>query len=379
MGRIIEGFWNCKYCGSQKIKGRFRECPNCGKPRDKDTRFEMPDKITYVPEEEAKNISRNPDWLCQYCNSLNPDSVTTCKSCGAERTSENLDYFENKAKLEVKESTLSSYSNDSFSNYEEDSSEKDDDDNYSDYYNNYSSSSNSSSSNFFKNNWKVLTGIPIILALIIGMIYLFIPKEQTVTIDNLRWERSIDIERYQTVKESDWSLPSNARLLYSNLEFSHFQQVLDHYETKSRQVAKERIVGYEEYVTGHRDLGNGYYEEITSQRPIYETYYETEYYEEPVYKDVPIYLTKYYYEIDKWLHERYVETNGKDKNPYWGETNLSKNERVSSKSEKYYIIYLDKDNKSKELTIDFESWKKLELNQTIKIKVSILGTCELIE
>ena len=63
-------------------------------------------------------------------------------------------------------------------------------------------------------------------------------------------------------------MPEEARLQDSRLEFSHYQEVLDHYEQKSRQVEKHRITGYEEYVVGYRDLGNGYFEEITEQRPI---------------------------------------------------------------------------------------------------------------
>ena len=35
--------------------------------------------------------------------------------------------------------------------------------------------------------------------------------------------------------------------------------------------------------------------------------------------------------------------------------------------------------KTRELEIDYEAWNKLESKQTVKIKVSILGTCELIE
>lgn len=376
MGRIIEGLWDCKYCNTKDIKGRFRECPNCGKPRDKDTTFRMPNQISYVPEEEARKISKNPDWMCSYCNSLNPDSSNTCKSCGAERTSENLDYFSNKAKRELKTKTTSSY-------YDDINQEDEDENNFSDYShgNNYTdySHNNKSGSNFFKDNWKLLTAIPLIIALIVGMFFLFAPKEEEILIDSFKWDRSIEIERYQAVQESDWTMPPNARLLYSNLEFSHYQEVLDHYETKTREVPVERQVGTVEVVTGHRDLGNGYFEEITEDQPVYETFYETEYYEEAVYKDEPVYLMKYYYEIDKWLYERSVNTNGKDKNAYWGEVKLNDDERVSSKNQTYYIIGTDKKEKIRELRIDYGSWLKLEVNQNVKVKVSVFGSCELIE
>ena len=375
MGRIIEGLWDCHYCKTKNIKSRYEECPNCGKPRDKGTRFRMPNQITYVAEEEAKKISRNPDWICDYCGNLNSDNLTSCKSCGAERTSENLDYFTNKAKRDSKAETVSSYYEETQNDeYEDNTSDYSYENNYSYYSNN-----NKSGSNFFKNNWKTLTAIPLILALIAGLFFLFTPKQEEIIINGFKWERSIDIQRYQTVKESDWSLPSNARLLYSNLEFSHYQPVLDHYETKTREVPVERQVGTVEVVIGHKDLGNGYFEEITDSQPVYETFYETEYYEEAVYRDEPVYLMKYYYEIDKWLYERSVKTDGKDKNAYWGETNLNNDERVSSQNETYYIIGTDKKDKIRELKIDYASWVKLETNQSVSVKVTVFGTCELIE
>lgn len=148
--------------------------------------------------------------------------------------------------------------------------------------------------------------------------------------------------------------------------------MLDHYETRTREVAKERISGYETYVSGTRDLGNGYFEEVTSERPIYETYYETETYEEPVYRDEPIYQTKYYYEIDKWIYERSVETNGNNTTPYWGETNLESDERISSKSE-HYSVKGTESKKRKEISfsLSFEEWSKLKPGQTIKVKITL--------
>ena len=168
-------------------------------------------------------------------------------------------------------------------------------------------------------------------------------------------------------------------MINTRLEYSHSEQVLDHYETKTRQVEKQRISGYESYVSGYRDLGNGYFEEIISERPIYETYYETETYEEPVYRSEPIYRTKYYYEIDKWLYERSVTTSGTDKSPYWGETNLSSDERTSSQSEKYMVKGIDlKTDESISFSLSFEEWSSLDIGQNLHIKISF-GHGEIIE
>ncbi|MDE5830498.1 MAG: hypothetical protein K2H53_02185 [Clostridia bacterium] len=358
--RLIEGYWDCKYCGTPKIRGGIRECPHCGKPRDENTTFYLSGTHRYVAPEVAATVNRNPDWICMYCNGLNSDSDANCTSCGAPRTAKNLNYFENKKKQSEKAEESSEVEN-------ETEEEK---------------SSLLELSKILSFNTEilgyVLIGLFSLLA-VIGIIYLFIPKDKEITITDMSWERTIEIQRYQTVEENDWELPPNGRLLYSRQEFSHYQQVLDHYETKTRQVAKEKIVGYEEYVVSIEDLGNGYFEETTDIRPVYETYYETETYEEPVYRDEPVYRTKYYYEIDKWLYERTERSSESNKTPYWPETTLATDERISSKNETYYVTGMDNKDREGRYTMTYEEWMSIKVNQTVTLQISAFGNATLVK
>ena len=373
MGKLVEGLWDCRYCDSKGIKGGIRDCPNCGRPRDDSTKFYLPSEITYVSEEKAKTINRNPDWLCIYCDSLNSDSDDFCKSCGSKRDSRNPDYFSMRRKAST--STQKSTKQDVIpsksplgisSDFARD--------------NNTSNNIASSTLNLFKKSWKYFVVALLSVSLLSGLIYILIPKNEEITITSFSWERSISIEKYQTVQENGWSLPSEARLQYTQQEIYTYTQVLDHYETHSRQVAKQRISHYEDYVSGYRDLGNGYFEEIIAQRPVYETYYETEYYQEPIYRNEPVYKTKYYYEIDKWLFDRSLNSSGSDQNPYWQEIPaLPKTERVGEKSEKYYIIGFNQKEKEKKISLPYETWKELKANQQVKLKVSVFGDGELIK
>ena len=380
MGRILEGFWDCKYCGTTHIGGRHRECPNCGKARSKDTEFYLGTERNYVPKNQSRDISRNPDWVCEFCQQLNSDNDTVCKYCGSSRTKRALNYFQAKLPSSAHDSYNGSDSNSGCTeqmNSGENISASTPTCKASDQPSRQKSSK--SVKEFLASHCYQLLITLLLVAGIVGMVFLFLPKELEITINEFTWTRTIDIERYQTVEESSWSLPSNSRLLYSQLEIHHYQSVIDHYEIRTRQVAKQRISGYETYVSGYRDLGNGYFEEITSQRPIYETYYETETYQEPVYRDEPVYKTKYYYEIEKWLYERSVLTNGSGKSPYWGETNLSSDERIASRSETYSIIGLDSKGEEETIILSFEDWSSLEVGQTVKLRVSIGGHGEIIE
>ena len=51
MGKIIEGLWDCPFCGNKRIRAGQKTCPDCGHPQDENTKFYMPDEIKYVSEE----------------------------------------------------------------------------------------------------------------------------------------------------------------------------------------------------------------------------------------------------------------------------------------------------------------------------------------
>lgn len=382
MGRIIEGLWDCKYCGKTEIGGSQKKCPVCGKQRDENIKFYLKGEKKYISDEEAKKVSKNPDWLCPYCSNLNSDNDNKCSYCGASRDGTEKDYFENRAEkdkeenLEPIEHRLKDIYGTDFSDEDE---LEDEEQSADDYYNDYHNKRESKKSKSLSVNWGIL-GFSSIFIVMIGLLIAFlIPKNADLVIQDFSWERNISIERYQTVNESDWSLPSGARLQRTNQEFSHYQQVLDHYETKTREVAKERLSHYDTVVTGTRDMGNGYFEEITQDVPVYETYYETETYEEPVYKDVPIYRTKYYYEIDKWLHERDVKTSGNDKDRYWGEVVLADDERESGRRENLSVTAKNEKDKVKKYHVDENIWNQLEKGESVTVKVSGNSIIEILE
>ena len=62
----------------------------------------MPDEIKYVSEEKAEKISRNPDWQCSFCGSLNSDDLNVCKNCGDTKEDSERNYFEMRQQEEEK-------------------------------------------------------------------------------------------------------------------------------------------------------------------------------------------------------------------------------------------------------------------------------------
>ena len=276
MGKIVVGCWDCDYCGADRISGEIKICPKCGKPRGKDITFYMAGPKQYV--EDPDKINKNPDWLCPYCNTLNPDDNKFCSACGAAREESEDNYFESKEKdRERKEKR------------EEDKRKAEG-----------AAAAASVSRSSGKSRLPLFIGLFIALAL---LVYLMMPKTKGIHVDAKSWERTISVERYQEVQDSSWNLPDGAWNVTSREEIYTYNHVLDHYETRTREVSEQVLDGYDTEIE-YKDLGNGYYEEIEHQVPRYRTEYHTETYEEPVYVDIPVFAKKYYYSIMRWLYDQ---------------------------------------------------------------------------
>ena len=136
-------------------------------------------------------------------------------------------------------------------------------------------------------------------------------KVHEVTVAEMRWERSIDIEIYKWVDDESFTRPpSGARNI------------------KTKKVKR-----------GYDEDGN------------------------------PVYRKKYFYEIEKWRHERTVSTSGINNTPYWGETNLKEKERESTRYEQYFVKGRNQDEENIEFTLPYEEWCTVEIDETIFVDI----------
>lgn len=381
--KYIKMVWDCKYCSKKGIYGDVRHCPSCGNPCGDNVKYYLPQEKVYA---NPSDVPPEPDWQCNYCKSYNRSYNEICSNCGASKDG-TKNYFGNPVNtyneiINDDDNESSSYPSSSNNTY---------------YSSNASIDNDMSFETSKKQNGFVdfITSIPpkilfgvigIIsaLALIAGIIIAVVPKEKNLNVTSVSWEYEVDIQQYKTVSESDWYLPSNARLKYTAQEIRSYEQVLDGYKTETYT---EKEFDHYEYEVYYVDCGNGYAEERTSSHPVYRTVTKTR--EVPVYKDVPVYDTKYYYDIDKYVFARTEKTQNANKNPYWPEnlpvekSNPSiGDERVSAKREKYMIsAYIEgtKMSEQKEYTVDFNEWNKINVGSTIKCKVYITGKIKLLD
>ena len=357
MSKLVMGYWDCPFCSSKGIRGDVVNCPSCGRARG-DVQFYMKDyaegetreendrsDVEYLSEEQAKYVSKNPDWYCSFCNSLNSDNAQFCGNCGASREDSESNYFQMLEKKKAREAA--------------------------------EAAAQSGNRPLQKPSRKPLVIILAILLVIVG-IFVFMNGNKTagdLTVTALNWVRNINIEENRMYSESGWELPAGAEKTDAKKEIHHYDQVLDHYENVQVQRSRQVVDHYETYYT-YSDNGNGTFSEVPHERPVYTTEYYTETVKQPVYRSVARYATKYYYNIWRWTPSRDVTASGDDHNTAWPEVTLADNEREGQRSEAYRftVEHTQKKKPSETYRLDENDWMNLNVGDQIYITAKRSGS-----
>ncbi len=366
--KVVKGYWDCPYCSSREIDGLVDFCPNCGVHKPKDVEYYLKGNVTtnttysksQVPDSdvlsekelEKAGISKeecdgkHKEWVCDFCGSLNNWADNVCSSCGSQKDeSDTLYGGEKKSGEEPAEQqhTASSQDKEQLSVWDKIKS-------------------------FFVKNRKAAAIVTVIIAVLSVM---FFPYKKVVTVKSFAWERNISLEEYRTVQESDWNVPEGGRVYDEKTEIKSYVLVVDHYETVWETKTRE-VFDHNETSTTYSDNGNGTFTEHTTTTPVYRTETYQESHEEPVYRQDPVYATKYYYDIDKWVDTgNDYPSSGKDHKPYWNEDYkpMADNIRDTDRSETY-TVKLD-NGKTQEKS--YSEWKNMKIGDTKEQTTCLVG------
>jgi len=349
MGRTVMGYWDCPVCGNKGVPGNVMNCPSCGRARG-DVRFYMKDgaentvreendrgDIEYLNEEQEKEIGKNPDWYCSFCNSLNKDHAAFCSNCGASRESSESNYFDQLKKRQEAEAAEKAAQ----PQPRETQAPK-------------------------KSKLPVL----LIIAAAIVALVLYLRGNNVqgdLTVTDVSWSRTVPIEQNIEYTESGWSVPAGGTEISRAQAIHHYDQVLDHYEEYEVQRSRQVLDHYETYYT-YTDNGNGSFTEVPHERPVYKTEYYTETETRPVYVPVPRYQTKYTYKIWRWTPTREVTASGQDHEAYWPSLGLEENEREGGDSrERYTFTVTSKKGETTVWRVTEEDWRKIDTGAKLTI------------
>ena len=361
----VWGYWKCPSCG-EIVRADNKLCTSCSMPIPKGCKFFM-DKsrpIEYVATEQESDLA---NWVCAYCQSQNSATASKCSQCGASRSESTENYFgmQRHSDDNIQDRGIETQSD---SVAQRQGSEHSVSQSESEHI--VSRSGSEQKKGYSRR--KIVIIASIVLLVIIFAIWFFWPIEHIGFVQSFEWQREIGVEEYTLYHESDWSMPAGAELEQTRREVHHYDTVVDHYETKTRQVPKTVQDGYD--IT-YKDLGNGQFQEIKT--PKYKTVYETESYSEAVYGSVPVYRTKYYYTIGRWKEVSKLCTRGEDKEPKWCDTDLpvsvSKPEygvqRQGRRTEHYYARLVNADGEGiQRVEYTYAEWQALKIEDGITYK-----------
>lgn len=89
MDEIIEMLWECRACGTNRNRGRFKDCEGCGAPRTDASPEYMPDDVQAAPVVTDPELLRKArgghDWACRYCGGSAFRADGACEQCGSPK------------------------------------------------------------------------------------------------------------------------------------------------------------------------------------------------------------------------------------------------------------------------------------------------------
>ncbi len=340
---IREGKWDCKSCGAKGNRGPTLQCENCASPRPKDVEFYLDDEEgttnrIVTDEKELKKAQEGPNWVCSSCGSHNELSFVECESCGNPKD------FETDRDVKLKQSV-----------------------NYFDKFKKKQSPTHdappeSKPSPF----WTFVKWLAI--AIIFFFILTIPEKSIDVVVKSHVWSRSIVFEENKFVQESDWSLPAGAINVTQASEVHHYNQVQTGTQRKTRTVQVK--TGSRRVKCGTKNLGNGYFEDVYCDEPIYSSQQES--YDEPIYRQDPVYQTKYYYTIKKWVPTEPVKLSGEGINPVWPVYKGEHENREKKRDEIYVLKVEDPSKKTHQEKMDLKKWSSIKDGAILKAKKSLI-------
>ena len=453
-----EGLWDCSNCGKTGIPGFERECPRCQDPQNSvlspSEDWYLPDGARVVTDsDELAKADAGPAWNCGHCGTLNEGSAKTCSRCdrpldfddtvnrrvvydngaGAfdikpdprdEMIESALDKAERAIKTEASgprilgDLTLPS---DALPRIGAETEFYDDIRHKAEtrFEEKLRLGTLSPAMRYIHTHKRqmVIGAAALVVLMIIGAVmgvvravhYYTATTEGVVTVSELHWERTVEVEEYKTLTNSDWTHPADARVQDSENRIRTYRTVHDgwHTETYTDYETRYKTENYTDIETRYRpetysdtcsrtvSNGNGsfktdYYScPKTRQVPYTVSVQKTRQvpYQVPVQKSrqvedthqEPVWDTWYTYQVDRWVTDRWVTATDKTtpKVDWPKVTDLHQDpapgtqvgeERVGNKEdwrENYSVIYTDAKGGSHTEQKGYDLWAKLEKDETI--------------
>jgi len=333
MARKLLGFvpliWECPSCGTQN-PGPIKTCTSCGAPQPEDIQFLRveEEEFNFIKDEALIRMAKaGPDIHCPWCGTRNPSTAAVCSNCGGELSQGGKPRQSGQKVQSAAEAAAQPQPPQPSQ-----------------------TPAPSSAVQPAKpvNKKTIIIGVVVIAILCLAGILLvsWLNKTDTIraTVTDVYWERSVGIEEYQEVTDSDWcdELPSSAEVLSYSQKYRY---------TSENPVASATEVCGEEYVV---DTGTGVGEVV--QDCVYE-----------------VYADYCQYTAWEWVALSPLTVSGRDLSPYWPTFSPSDTQRESGATEEYVITLTGDGERYTYTTDDLDLFLQAEPGSVWELSVNKLN------
>lgn len=342
--KLFEMFWDCRFCGTAKLLGKSqRFCPVCGAAQDPSWRyFPSDDEKIYVDDHPFMGA----DAVCDSCGNLNTGEAAHCVRCGAPMEgAEGVRTIESRSRAAAAQFETQ----DLYSRLDREAEQ------YARGIDPGTAPEPAAKSGGLK-KWQIGAGVAVIVG-ICGFIFaaLFWTSTENVSVTDHRWERSVDIQSVQAVRDDR---EGECRSVAPADAYNEVEEI--------EQVDTERVQVDEVCTVTQRDRGDGVGEEVRECEPVYESR--------------AIMGPVCYFTVDRWAFDRTVSVDGGlNDTVIWPEVNLRRSncnalgcEREGDRDEDYILILVRNDNEFS-CEVDEAEWRNADRGDEYTVEVGRVG------
>ncbi|MCA9706539.1 MAG: zinc ribbon domain-containing protein [Myxococcales bacterium] len=339
-----EMLWDCPACGTPKLLGiQHRHCPACGSPQDPERR--------YYPSEQDKiavehHVYQGADKICPACTTANGGAAQFCVGCGSPLGSETLRAV---GRSEQQVAGGQAFGGESVKDARTEARARRDA--RVQQHQGRAKPAAPGMSRGLKIGL-IVGGIALVVGVLV-YVFFFWTKEARVEVQGHRWARTVEIQTFKEVRDSEWcdQLPRGARRV-----------------TRSKQQrSTKKVEDGKECVKKRKDNRDGTFKEVEECKPKYR--------EEPVYDE------RCTFQIDRWVTERTAEAAGqsRDPAPAWPEVKLAREgtckgcQREGARKETYTLIFVDQaEGESYDCEVERAQWDAADVGSHWRAEVGVV-------
>jgi hypothetical protein len=324
-----EMLWDCPYCGTPKLLGlTHRHCPNCGGAQDPGRRYYPSDADKVAVQD---HVYAGADKVCAACGSPSGGRAEFCGNCGGPLAGAK----EAAGRGDQVAAMGQAFAGESIRDVQAEERAR--------RQALADAAAGKQPTKKMSRGLRIalVVGGIVLLLVVVVLVLLLWKREVQLTLDAMSWKRTIDVERFEGVSDSEWCdrMPSQAYGVSRRREVREHKKVPDGEECTTRRV----------------DNKDGTFKEKQECTPKYR--------EEPVYAD------KCHFTIDKWHTVRTEESSGRAKSPApsWPSPSLARTgqckgcEREGPRKATYTLHLVDTaGSKTHECDVDEAKWNAAE-------------------